>query len=157
MFDITGQLTAINLGGRQGLPMAALGDKFDDLLAGKDLIPTPIGIRYTAVPDTSNYRLSTSTVAAPLGTQPAAQVTSVIAGSLAEKAGFQQKDFLVSINGKPLSPQFFSNPSADLEGRTGSVKFIVIRDKNWDKKKPDWPSVTPVWTEVELKLDLEQR
>jgi len=141
IFDVSGKLMAISVAGRQGLPITSLQTKVALLFKGEDLIPTPIGIHYTEVSDTSPDRLASAN--AKLGDRPAARVDSVFKNSRAEAAGFKPHDFIVTIDGKPLTPQFFANPSADLEARTGVVKFGVIRgDKEAAK-------------EIELQLRLD--
>lgn len=115
LFDTRGRLVALGWG-RFALPMEDLNRDIQWIVENrKDVTPLQLGVRYSLVP-----------FGPPRNPRDAAKVNAVQPGSLAEQAGLQKDDIVVSIDKRPLNqlPQI----QMDLATRSGSVPMGIVRD-----------------------------
>ena len=122
LFNADGKLAAMGFD-RYAMPVETLSNDVKWIVTHQaDLKPRQLGVKYDRVPMDSPLRTSNTV----LGKQAAVVVTEVIAGSLAEQAGVQKGDLLVSIDSKPLWQ--IGQILMDLATRTGKVPVVVIRE-----------------------------
>jgi len=119
LFNTNGQLAAVGFE-RFAVPVSALKNDVKWILANKkDVAPRQLGVSYVPVPPLLRRQMRM------LANRPAVVVKDVAAGSLAEKAGLQKNDIVVTIDRKSIwqMPQI----QWDLATETGSVPIGIVR------------------------------
>jgi serine protease DegS len=120
LMNANGELAALG-GERFALPASFLKRDIRWIIDNKrDIVPRQLGVTYAPVPP--SLRKS----ARLLANRPAVVVQDVTAGSLAEKAGLQKNDIVITIDHRPIIqlPQI----QADMATETAPVPIGILRD-----------------------------
>ncbi|MGN6370675.1 MAG: S1C family serine protease [Phycisphaerae bacterium] len=120
VINTRGELAALG-SDRFALPLSYLKRDVQWILENRrDIVPRQLGVKYGPVPPA--LRKS----AHLLANRPAIVVEDVTAGSLAEKAGLQKNDIVITIDHRPIIqlPQI----QADMATETAPVPIGILRD-----------------------------
>ncbi len=118
--NTSGELAAVGAD-RFALPISFLKHDIQWIIDNKrDIVPRQLGVRYSPVPP------ALRTSARLLANRPAGVVDDVTAGSLAEKAGLQKNDIVITIDHRPIIqlPQI----QADMATESAPVPIGILRD-----------------------------
>ncbi len=120
VMDTSGELTALGTD-RFALPVSYLKHDIQWIVDNKrDIVPRQLGVKYAPV--SPSVRKS----ARLLANRPAVLVEDVAAGSLAEKAGLQKNDIVITIDRRPIIqlPQI----QVDMATESAPVPIGILRD-----------------------------
>jgi len=122
LFNIRGELVAIGLA-HHVAPAEVFKRELDLLRRFGGMPSRNLGVRYAAVPPESPLRQTFKA----LGLRPALRVEEVLANTPAAKAGLQQGDFVVKIDGQPVGREALQRILSDMLTRTTPVQFEIVR------------------------------